>query len=86
MKNPINMRALIVSGIGAFIASGALAHEVPTENTEVCYGISKAGANGCYTPRHGCSGLSTKDNDPNEWTLVAKGTCKKRGGSLKPKQ
>lgn len=78
------MHALIVAGVATFIASGALAHEAPTATTERCYGISKAGGNGCSTPRHACSGLAAKDHDPGEWELVPKGTCEKQGGKLKP--
>ena len=84
MKKPVSMRALIVSGVTTFIASGALAHEAPTATTERCYGIAKAGTNGCMTPRHGCSGLATKDNDPVEWILVPVGTCETKGGKKKP--
>jgi uncharacterized membrane protein len=29
--------------------------------------------------------MSTKDKDPTEWTLVAKGTCAKLGG-MSPEQ
>ncbi len=53
---------------------------------EKCYGISKAGQNDCAnaTGTHACSGQSKKDNDPNDWKYVAKGTCEKMGGKMAP--
>jgi cytochrome c553 len=61
-------------------AAGALAG---TEQ-EVCYGVAKAGHNDCAntTCFHSCSGMSTVDGDPTEWTMVPKGTCQSRGGTL----
>jgi uncharacterized membrane protein len=51
---------------------------------ESCYGVAKAGQNDCGTAVHGCAGQAAADNDPAEWKFVAKGTCTKVGGSLKP--
>ncbi|PWF48843.1 BufA1 family periplasmic bufferin-type metallophore [Massilia glaciei] len=53
--------------------------------TEKCYGNVKVGQNDCGTATgtHACSGMAKVDNDPHEWKLVAKGTCKKTGGKLK---
>ena len=53
---------------------------------EKCYGVAKAGQNDCAnaTGTHACSGQSKKDNDPNDWKLVAKGTCEKMGGKTAP--
>ena len=88
MKPNAAMTRLIVSGVTGLIASGAFAQAppqpAPAKATEQCYGISKAGANGCATPKHACSGLSTKDKDPAEWEEVPAGTCKTRGGTLAP--
>ncbi len=52
---------------------------------EKCYGIAAAGQNDCsnLAGTHSCAGQSTVDNDPGEWKLVAKGTCKDIGGMLK---
>ena len=47
---------------------------------EKCYGIAKAGQNDCGTAKHTCAGKSRKDNAPDEWKYVAKGTCAKLGG------
>ncbi len=51
---------------------------------EKCYGIAKAGQNDCGTSRHTCAGKARKDNAPDEWKYVAKGTCEKLGGSTRP--
>lgn len=52
---------------------------------EKCYGVSLAGQNDCgnLAGTHSCAGQSTVDNDPGEWKLVSKGTCKSVGGMLK---
>lgn len=52
---------------------------------EKCYGIAAAGQNDCgnLAGTHSCAGQATEDNDPGEWKLVAKGTCKDLGGMLK---
>lgn len=88
MKADHGMRRLIVSTVAGLLAAGAFADQAPAPTsvpaTETCYGIAKAGANACATPRHACSGLSTRDNDLGEWVSVAAGTCKQRGGSLTP--
>jgi uncharacterized membrane protein len=47
---------------------------------EKCYGIAKAGQNDCGTARHSCAGKAAKDNAPDEWKYVPKGTCEKMGG------
>ncbi len=51
---------------------------------EKCYGIAKAGKNDCKSANgsHSCAGHATKDSDPNEWKMVAAGTCEKEGGKL----
>ena len=52
---------------------------------EKCYGIAAAGQNDCgnLAGTHSCAGQAKTDNDPGEWKLVAKGTCKSLGGLLK---
>lgn len=52
---------------------------------EKCYGVALAGQNDCanLAGTHSCAGQSKVDNDPGEWKLVAKGTCKDLGGLLK---
>ena len=43
---------------------------------EKCYGIAKAGENGCEAgPGTSCAGSSVIDYQGNAWKLVDKGTC-----------
>ena len=44
----------------------------------------KAGQNDCGTGAHTCAGKAKKDNAPEEWKYVAKGTCEKLGGKTRP--
>ena len=84
-------RALIRSALAGMIAvglgqaQGSNAHDgQPPAGREKCYGIAKAGKNDCGTATHACAGLAKKDNAPDEWKYVPKGTCTKLGGKLKP--
>ena len=49
---------------------------------EQCFGIAKAGMNDCSTKKsaHSCAGQATKNNDPNDFVAVPKGTCDKIAG------
>lgn len=79
-------RALLQSALAGVVALG-LAQGVQSQakpDKEKCYGIAKAGQNDCGTARHTCAGKSTKDNAPDEWKYVAKGTCEKLGGKTSP--
>ena len=74
-------QALLLSAVAGVVAIG-LAHAAddPKAPKEKCYGIAKAGQNDCGTSRHTCAGKAAKDNAPDEWKYVAKGTCEKLGG------
>ncbi|MBI1208598.1 MAG: DUF2282 domain-containing protein [Azospirillum sp.] len=52
---------------------------------EKCYGVSKAGENGCANASgtHSCAGNSTADYSGDDWKLVPAGTCEKMGGQMK---
>ena len=82
-------RALIRSALAGVVAVG-LAHAAeghdgqPAAGKEKCYGIAKKGQNDCGTATHACAGQAAKDKMPDEWKYVAKGTCEKIGGKLKP--
>jgi uncharacterized membrane protein len=53
---------------------------------EKCYGIVKAGMNDCPTSGQSCAGSATKDNQPDAFVFLPKGTCNKIvGGKLSPK-
>ncbi len=83
--------ALVRSALAGMVAVGlchAGASNAQDGKAEVakekCYGIAKAGQNDCGTAVHACAGLAKKDNARDEWKYVAKGTCTKLGGKLKP--
>ena len=67
--------------------AGALALPVVAQaqgNIEKCYGVAKAGKNDCQTDHSSCAGTSKKDNQPDAWVAVPKGTCQKIvGGTVK---
>ena len=75
---------LLQSAVAAIVALAAaqqsLAQDTKAQPKEKCYGISKAGQNDCGTARHSCAGKATKDNAPDEWRYVPRGTCDKMGG------
>ena len=84
-------RTLIQSAVSGLLAAGLLAAVVAPataaeEAKDKCFGIAKAGQNDCgsKTSKHSCAGQSKVDNDPNDFKLVAKGTCEKMGGMMMP--
>ena len=50
---------------------------------EKCYGIARAGENGCRSNGLSCSGHSTRDRQANAWILVPEGLCNKIAGGRK---
>ena len=84
-----------VASAGAMMtALGSLAVSAPAfaQDTEMCYGIAKAGENDCKAGAHDCKGHSTVDYDGMSFKLVPKGTCATmmtpdgRAGSVGPIQ
>jgi len=75
-----------VLSLGIVMFAGA-AQAVPGQpkTWEKCAGVAKAGKNDCGSldGSHECGGMSAKDDDPNEWVYVPKGTCEKIGGVVK---
>jgi uncharacterized membrane protein len=73
---------LFVAGILA-ASSSAMAADMDKDK---CFGVAKAGQNDCGSnkSKHSCAGQSKVDNDPNDFKLVAAGTCEKMGGKLAP--
>ena len=86
----VSKRKLLTSAIAGLLALGfgaqASSHEAAdttgkgADAKEKCYGIAKAGQIDCGTARHSCAGKAAKDNAPDEWKYVPKGTCEKMGG------
>ena len=83
----MNLKDILVATALASISGAALADAATekTVETEVCYGVAKAGHNDCSDSSclHDCSESSKVDNDPNEWMAVPKGTCTQMGGVLR---
>jgi uncharacterized membrane protein len=82
-----NRNAILQTAVAGILAIGlaqAANAEGSNASKEKCYGIAKAGQNDCGTPRHTCAGKSTRDNSPEEWKYVAKGTCASTGGRTAP--
>ncbi len=81
--NTILAGAVAVSSLGIAASS---AHAIP-EGSEKCYGVVKAGMNGCGSAdkAHGCAGMAKEDASGVEWVALPKGTCDKlANGSLEP--
>ena len=84
----MDRRKLLQSAVAALVAAG-LAREAAAQaekqaEREKCYGIAKAGQNDCGTATHTCAGKAKKDNAPEDWKYVPKGTCEKVGGKKSP--
>lgn len=81
------MKKLVLTSAiaGALLATVALnAQAADAKDMKVkCYGVAKAGHNGCKGNNHGCAGQSKKDNDPGEWmTVDSNDMCTKMGGKM----
>ncbi|RMG45161.1 MAG: DUF2282 domain-containing protein [Candidatus Dadabacteria bacterium] len=74
----------ILTGALLFVASQAFAVPEAPKAWEKCAGVVKAGKNDCgaIDGSHACSGMAKKDNSPNDWIYVPKGTCEKLGGKV----
>lgn len=86
MDTQTALRSALAAVIALAANHGAALAQDKSDGQERCYGIAKAGQNDCASEAgaHACAGLAKKDKDPNEWKLVAKGTCERLGGRLKP--
>lgn len=84
----INMKKVFISAAlaGVFAASAAMSANAAEEKKDAkkvkCYGIAKTGKNDCKSASgsHGCAGYATKDNDPDEFSVVTDDVCKNLGG------
>lgn len=82
-KKLINIAIAAVVSVGMGMAANEI-QAAPKQKMEQCYGIAKAGKNDCGTKTHSCAGQAKVSNNPNEWILVPKGSCKNLDGSLIP--
>ena len=85
-QNQISTLSVAAALAGAVAIVGLTA--APAEAArEKCFGIAKAGENGCANAKRdaenkSCAGQAVVDYDGNEWKLVPTGTCTEMGGSL----
>ena len=82
MSKPL--AATVLSAAMSFALIG-LATTAQAADEEKCYGVAKAGQNGCANAAagHSCAGRSTKDYSGLDWKLVPAGTCVTMGGQPK---
>ncbi len=83
-----DQHTLITSAITSLLALGITATAISAyaADDEKCFGIAKAGQNGCNSnkSKHSCAGHSKVDNDPRDFIAVPQGSCLKIGGKLEP--
>jgi uncharacterized membrane protein len=80
--------AFLAAAIGAVVtfAGPAFSADDSKNQTEKCYGVTKAGKNDCAGAAHSCQGQGKKDGDGKEWVKLPKGTCERLvGGALTAK-
>jgi uncharacterized membrane protein len=83
----MDTRMIVQSALAGLLALGlapAAESQGAKGEREKCYGVAKAGQNDCGTASHSCAGKATRDNAPDEWKYVPKGTCEKIGGRTQP--
>ena len=58
----------------------------PAKGKEKCYGVAKAGENGCQSlsGAHTCGGCSMVNYSGENWKWVPMGTCLEMGGHYEP--
>ena len=82
---------ILSAAIGSLLVLGLVsgnANAADKKDMEKCFGIAKAGMNDCASSKsaHSCAGQATKNNDPQDFVAVPKGTCAKiANGSLEAK-
>jgi uncharacterized membrane protein len=66
-------------------SDAAASGSATTNNMEKCFGITKAAMNDCATATESCAGSATKNQQPDAFIFLPKGTCNKiYGASLTP--
>lgn len=88
MKNGAFIASTAISSLLAFGALGLASGSAVAGDSDKlkCYGVAKAGHNGCAANGHACQGQAKVDNDPAEWKYATKAECDAEGGSTTPGQ
>ncbi|MGH1375400.1 MAG: BufA1 family periplasmic bufferin-type metallophore [Alphaproteobacteria bacterium] len=86
--NKKTLNTLLAGAVATVAVAGvsSSAHAIK-DGQEKCYGVVKAGKNGCGSAdkAHGCAGQASVDGSGVEWVALPKGTCEKIvGGSVEP--
>ncbi len=84
MKNVDTLIKVAISSLLTLTATSALmtfVNAAEVQKNEKCFGIVKAGMNDCATAAQSCAGSSTKDNQPDAYLFLPKGTCEKIVGA-----
>ena len=83
-----NQHTLVTSAITSLIALGITTTAISAcaAENEKCFGLAKAGQNGCNSnkTKHSCAGQAKVDHDPRDFIPVPQGSCLKIGGKLEP--
>jgi len=77
--------SVAISSLLALVLAGNANAADKKMDMEKCFGIAKSGKNDCASNKsaHSCAGQATKNNDPQDFVAVPKGTCDKiSGGSM----
>ncbi len=77
---------LIITAVSGLLALVTLSGTASAAENEKCFGVAKAGQNGCNSNanKRSCAGHAKIDNGPNDFMLTPKGSCLKIGGKLAP--
>ena len=77
---------LAAAGAACLAISTVQAQDQPkaAKGKEKCYGVAKAGENGCQSASgaHTCGGCSLVDYSGENWKWVPMGTCLQMGGAM----
>lgn len=76
MKKTVNT---LLAGAVALTMAGAATDAYAAKDKEKCYGVVKAGMNGCGSAdgKHSCAGQGTEDASVQEWLYLPTGICEK---------
>ncbi|MDX2141726.1 MAG: DUF2282 domain-containing protein [Rhodospirillaceae bacterium] len=83
-RDPFAAAVLTAALAAALASTSAVGAPNDGKGKEKCYGIAKAGENGCQSlsGSHTCGGCSTVDYSGEDWKWVPMGTCQDLGGQL----
>jgi uncharacterized membrane protein len=76
---------ILSAAIGSLLVMGLAGNAMAADmQSEKCFGIAKAGKNDCASNKsaHSCAGQAAKNNDPQDFVAVPKGTCDKIAGGM----